>query len=180
MGEPWRASTSQTLSARGGGGCCGGEGCRCDRVDGQGGCSQDGGGFGPGALIESCSCREATTAETQHFLCTTAETQISCAARTGSYCVRVVSGREGVGRGSMSAHPLALGLAGNAGECRGAPARVRAWRCGGCPPLPHHSTLCVWRPLTYPLPYLGPGESTFFQSAPVPCPHEPWPMQKTG
>ena len=27
-------------------------------------------------------------------------------------------------------------------ECRGAPARVRAWRCEGRPPLPHHF-VCV-------------------------------------
>ena len=60
----------------------------------------------------------------------------------GSLCAGCVW-REGVGCGSMSAHPLALGLAGNAGECRGAPARVRAWRCEGCPPLPHHFRLCV-------------------------------------
>ena len=35
-------------------------------------------------------------------------------------------------------------------ECRGAPARVRAWRCEGRPPLPHHF-VCVE---TFTLPYL--------------------------
>ena len=35
-------------------------------------------------------------------------------------------------------------------ECRGAPARVRAWRCEGRPPLPHH-LVCVE---TFTLPYL--------------------------
>ena len=35
-------------------------------------------------------------------------------------------------------------------ECRGAPARVRAWRREGRPPLPHHF-VCVE---TFTLPYL--------------------------
>ena len=35
-------------------------------------------------------------------------------------------------------------------ECRGAPARVRAWRCEGRPPLPNHF-VCVE---TFTLPYL--------------------------
>ena len=35
-------------------------------------------------------------------------------------------------------------------ECRGASARVRAWRCEGRPPLPHH-LVCVER---FTLPYL--------------------------
>ena len=35
-------------------------------------------------------------------------------------------------------------------ECRGAPARVRAWRCEGRPPLPHHF-VCVEKST---LPYL--------------------------
>ena len=35
-------------------------------------------------------------------------------------------------------------------ECRGAPARVRVWRCEGRPPLPHHF-VCVER---FTLPYL--------------------------
>jgi len=40
-------------------------------------------------------------------------------------------------------------------ECRGAPARVRVWRCEGRPPLPHQPPLCVcvWRNLPY-LTYL--------------------------
>ena len=33
-------------------------------------------------------------------------------------------------------------------ECRGAPARVRAWRCEGRPPLPHHF-VCVETCLPY-------------------------------
>jgi len=35
-------------------------------------------------------------------------------------------------------------------ECRGAPARVRVWRCEGRPPLPHHF-VCVE---TFTVPYL--------------------------
>jgi len=35
-------------------------------------------------------------------------------------------------------------------ECRGAPARVRVWRCEGRPPLPHHF-VCVEK---FTLPYL--------------------------
>ena len=38
-------------------------------------------------------------------------------------------------------------------ECRGAPARVRAWRCEGRPPLPHHFDLCVCADVYLTLPY---------------------------
>ena len=47
-------------------------------------------------------------------------------------------------------------------ECRGAPARVRAWRCEGRPPLPHHF-VCV-ETFTLPLPHLP---------RPVPVPDHP-------
>ena len=81
---------------------------QCGRFDGQGGCSQDGGGCGPGALIESC--QEATAAETQHFLCTSAASL--SAARAGGHCV-VCGGcvwRDEVGCRSKSAQPRALPL----------------------------------------------------------------------
>ena len=51
-----------------------------------------------------------------------------------------------VGREGQAAHPRAPGQCLHF-ECRGAPARVRVWRCEGRPPLPHH--LCVWRNLSY-------------------------------
>ena len=35
-------------------------------------------------------------------------------------------------------------------ECRGAPARVRVWRCEGRPPLPHHVCVCGEIYLTLP------------------------------
>ena len=46
-----------------------------------------------------------------------------------------------VGREGQAAHPRAPGQCLHF-ECRGAPARVRAWRCEGRPPLPHHF-VCV-------------------------------------
>ena len=54
-----------------------------------------------------------------------------------------------VGREGQAAHPRAPGQCLHF-ECRGAPARVRAWRCEGRPPLPHHF-VCVE---TFTLPYL--------------------------
>ena len=54
-----------------------------------------------------------------------------------------------VGREGQAAHPRAPGLCLHF-ECRGAPARVRAWRCEGRPPLPHHF-VCVEKST---LPYL--------------------------
>ena len=51
-----------------------------------------------------------------------------------------------VGREGQAAHPRAPGQCLHF-ECRGAPARVRAWRCEGRPPCP--TTLCVWRNLPY-------------------------------
>ena len=55
-----------------------------------------------------------------------------------------------VGREGQAAHPRAPGQCLHF-ECRGAPARVRAWRCEGRPPLPHHF-VCVE---TFTLPYLS-------------------------
>ena len=46
-----------------------------------------------------------------------------------------------VGREGQAAHPRAPGKCLHF-ECRGAPARVRVWRCEGRPPLPHHF-VCV-------------------------------------
>ena len=46
-----------------------------------------------------------------------------------------------VGREGQAAHPRAPGQCLHF-ECRGAPARVRVWRCEGRPPLPHHF-VCV-------------------------------------
>ena len=61
-----------------------------------------------------------------------------------------------VGREGQAAHPRAPGQCLHF-ECRGAPARVRAWRCEGRPPLPHHF-VCV-ETFTLPtLPYLCGGE----------------------
>ena len=40
-------------------------------------------------------------------------------------------------------------------ECRGAPARVRAWRCEGRPPLPHHFVQCGDVYLTLPWTRVG-------------------------
>ena len=54
-----------------------------------------------------------------------------------------------VGREGQAAHPRAPGQCLHF-ECRGAPARVRVWRCEGRPPLPHHF-VCVE---TFTLPYL--------------------------
>ena len=54
-----------------------------------------------------------------------------------------------VGREGQAAHPRAPGQCLHF-ECRGAPARVRAWRCEGRPPLPHHF-VCVEKST---LPYL--------------------------
>ena len=54
-----------------------------------------------------------------------------------------------VGREGQAAHPRAPGQCLHF-ECRGAPARVRAWRCEGRPPLPHHF-VCVEK---FTLPYL--------------------------
>ena len=65
-----------------------------------------------------------------------------------------------VGREGQAAHPRAPGQCLHF-ECRGAPARVRAWRCEGRPPLPHHF-VCVEK---FTLPYLtlaapSPGSET--------------------
>ena len=49
----------------------------------------------------------------------------------------------------QAAHPRAPGQCLHF-ECRGAPARVRVWRCEGRPPLPHHF-VCVEE---FTLPYL--------------------------
>ena len=54
-----------------------------------------------------------------------------------------------VGREGQAAHPRAPGQCLHF-ECRGAPARVRVWRCEGRPPLPHHF-VCVEK---FTLPYL--------------------------
>ena len=54
-----------------------------------------------------------------------------------------------VGREGQAAHPRAKGQCLHF-ECRGAPARVRVWRCEGRPPLPHHF-VCVEK---FTLPYL--------------------------
>ena len=54
-----------------------------------------------------------------------------------------------VGREGQAAHPRAPDQCLHF-ECRGAPARVRVWRCEGRPPLPHHF-VCVE---TFTLPYL--------------------------
>ena len=43
-------------------------------------------------------------------------------------------------------------------ECRGAPARVRVWRCEGRPPLPHHFVCVETFYLT--LPYHSAPKST--------------------
>ena len=56
-----------------------------------------------------------------------------------------------VGREGQAAHPRAPGQCLHF-ECRGAPARVRVWRCEGRPPLPHHF-VCVEKST---LPYLTP------------------------
>ena len=60
-----------------------------------------------------------------------------------------------VGREGQAAHPRAPGQCLHF-ECRGAPARVRVWRCEGRPPLPHHF-VCVETftlVLTLLVPYL--------------------------
>ena len=68
-----------------------------------------------------------------------------------------------VGREGQAAHPRAPGQCLHF-ECRGAPARVRAWRCEGRPPLPHHF-VCVE---TFTLPYL---HSTHINASPkLPAP----------
>ena len=54
-----------------------------------------------------------------------------------------------VGREGQAAHPRAPGQCLHF-ECRGAPARVRVWRCEGRPRLPHHF-VCVEK---FTLPYL--------------------------
>ena len=54
-----------------------------------------------------------------------------------------------VGREGQAAHPRAPGQCLHF-ECRGAPARIRVWRCEGRPPLPHHF-VCVEK---FTLPYL--------------------------
>ena len=61
-------------------------------------------------------------------------------------CVRELVCREGGAGCSCLLTPRAPGQCLHF-ECRGAPARVRVWRCEGRPPLPHH--LCVWRSLPY-------------------------------
>ena len=61
-----------------------------------------------------------------------------------------------VGREGQAAHPRAPGQCLHF-ECRGAPARVRAWRCEGRPPLPHHF-VCVEK---FTLPYLTSRVSYF-------------------
>ena len=63
-----------------------------------------------------------------------------------------------VGREGQAAHPRAPGQCLHF-ECRGAPARVRVWRCEGRPPLPHH--LCVWRNLPLTLPYMDMGHGVW-------------------
>ena len=58
-----------------------------------------------------------------------------------------------VGREGQAAHPRAPGQCLHfecRGLARGAPARVRVWRCEGRPPLPHHF-VCVEK---FTLPYL--------------------------
>ena len=57
-----------------------------------------------------------------------------------------------VGREGQAAHPRAPGQCLHF-ECRGAPARVRVWRCEGRPPLPQgaHHFVCVKK---FTLPYL--------------------------
>ena len=78
-----------------------------------------------------------------------------------------------VGREGQAAHPRAPGQCLHF-ECRGAPARVRAWRCEGRPPLPHHF-VCVE---TFTLPYLTkaqsqPSETRVYFTAQFPCERAP-------
>ena len=57
-----------------------------------------------------------------------------------------------VGREGQAAHPRAPGQCLHF-ECRGAPARVRVWRCEGRPPLA--PPLCVCGDVYLTLPYLN-------------------------